>query len=134
MYYADMSEECQVGSGPGVRAVGWLDAAHEFTRGSVAPEYIEALKRHVKTAWAPVFLMGPHFCQFCPKNVRTGGSRNVWIPSTGHLFIAPEMVVHYITAHGYRPPEAFLEAVLACPEQGSPEYLEFLRRFLPELP
>ncbi|WP_456106203.1 DUF7919 family protein [Pyxidicoccus xibeiensis] len=129
MYFADMSEQCQVGAGPGVRSVGWLDVAHEFPTGSVAPEYIEALKRHVRTAWAPVALAGPHFCQFCPKGVRTGAARNVWIPSAEHLFIAPEMVVHYITAHGYCPPAPFLDAVLACPDQGSPQYFERPRPF-----
>ncbi|WP_146209646.1 hypothetical protein [Vitiosangium sp. GDMCC 1.1324] len=53
----------------------------------------------------------------------------MWIPSAHHLFIAPELIVHYITAHGYRPPDTFIEAVLACPPQKSPEYIERLRPF-----
>jgi hypothetical protein len=34
----------------------------------------------------------------------------------------PQMVAHYVEGHGYRPPEEFVQAVLACPAQGSPEY------------
>jgi hypothetical protein len=128
VYFPDLGEECMVGAGPGLRAVGWLDIEHPYTRGSVEPAFLEALQRHVKTAWAPMVMAGPHFCQFCTGNPQ-GGSGNVWIPSEHHLFIAPELVVHYVTGHGYRPPDAFIEAVLACPAQGSPEYFERLRPF-----
>ncbi|WP_375771213.1 hypothetical protein NR798_10020 [Archangium gephyra] len=128
MYFPDMGEECMVGAGPGLRAVGWLDIEHPYTRGTVEPAFLEALQRHVKTAWAPLVMAGPHFCQFCAEKPR-GGAGNVWIPSEHHLFIAPELIVHYIADHGYRPPDAFIEAVLACPAQGSPEYFERLRPF-----
>lgn len=137
MHYPDMGEKCQVGSGPGVRAVGWLDIAHEYPRGEVEPAFVEALRQHVRTAWEPVSAAGPHFCQFCPKERkggRTGGVRNLWVPSGEHLFIAPELVVHYVADHGYRPPEAFIEAVLTCPPQGSPEYFERLRPFRHAIP
>lgn len=133
MHFPDLGEECQVGAGPEVRAVGWLDIAHPYTRGTVEPAFLEALQHHVEKAWAPVAAAGPHFCQFCPENPRSGGrvgaAGNVWIPSERHLFIEPELIVHYITAHGYRPPDAFIEAVLACPAQKSPEYFERLLPF-----
>jgi len=29
--------------------------------------------------------------------------------------MAPVAVVHYISAHSYRPPQIFIEAVLKCP-------------------
>ncbi|WNG39934.1 hypothetical protein F0U61_44330 [Archangium violaceum] len=128
MYFPDMGEQCQVGQGPEVRAVGWLDIEHPYTQGTVEPAFLEALQRHVKTAWAPVVAAGPHFCQFC-REKPWGGAYNVWIPSERYLFIAPELIVHYITDHGYRPPDAFIEAVLACPAQHSPEYFEKLRPF-----
>lgn len=131
MYFPDMGEQCQVGQGRDVRAVGWLDIAHPYTQGAVEPAFVEALQRHVQTAWAPIASAGPHFCQFCPetRGGRVGAAGNVWIPSERALFIAPELVVHYITAHGYRPPDAFIEAVLTCPPQGSPEYFERLTPF-----
>src|SRR5690349_19473491 len=64
VYFPDMGQQCQVGMGPEVRAVGWLDIAHPYTRGAVEPAFLEALQRHVKNAWAPVIAAGPHFCQF----------------------------------------------------------------------
>jgi hypothetical protein len=36
--------------------------------------------------------------------------------------------VHYILFHQYLPPTSFLEAVLACPDPGSSEYLDAIER------
>lgn len=36
-------------------------------------------------------------------------------------FAAPDMVIDYVVDHGYRPPEAFVEAVLSSMETGSSE-------------
>ena len=40
----------------------------------------------------------------------------------GHIYAAPDGIVHYISAHWYRPPDEFMEAVMACPGMGSAEY------------
>jgi hypothetical protein len=32
------------------------------------------------------------------------------------------MVSHYVDAHRYRPPDVFVQAVLACPAPGTIEY------------
>jgi len=42
--------------------------------------------------------------------------------------VAPALVIHYVEAHGYTPPDAFVQAVLACPPQGSREYFALMRR------
>jgi hypothetical protein len=39
------------------------------------------------------------------------------------------MVSHYVDEHRYRPPDAFLSAVLACPIPGSKEYTTAVTRF-----
>jgi len=36
------------------------------------------------------------------------------------------MILHYIEKHGYHPPQAFQEAVLACPPTDSEAYFELL--------
>jgi hypothetical protein len=36
--------------------------------------------------------------------------------------VAPELIVHNIAAHWYKPPDVFIEAVLACPDMRSMEY------------
>jgi len=61
--------------------------------------------------------MGFHECEFCSP---TGaeklamGTGELWVPGTGDLiYVAPKLVAHYIEAHGYLPPQEFMEAVVA---------------------
>jgi len=133
VFYPDLGTGCQVDRGDHVRAVGWLSPDHLFPTGPVLSELIAAPRSHVRSPWQPVLVMGPHFCEFCPRPAagagRVGGSRNIWIPSASVVYVAPELVVHYVESHGYRPPDEFVAAVLACPPQGSPEFLEMLRPF-----
>jgi hypothetical protein len=127
MYFPDLGTECMLDKGPYVRAVGWLSSDHPFTTGDVPREFLNALKEHLRDPWQPSAYAGRHDCEFCPPN-RKGcfddGVRNLWIPGDGVLYIAPEMIVHYIETHGYCPPEEFMEAVLNCPEQQSPAFLD----------
>jgi hypothetical protein len=50
------------------------------------------------------------------------------VPGTAEVFAAPGGIVHYIADHSYLPPEAFILAVMTCPDCGSSEYLDALRR------
>jgi hypothetical protein len=126
MWYSDLGTTCQIARAPCVRAVGWLSAEHEFTNGEVAPRALDALRVLVSDGFCPVTLAGPHLCEFCSR-VRDSG--NVLVPSGEVLYAAPAMVVHYIEAHGYQPPDAFVEAVLACPAPPQPAYYDALRPF-----
>lgn len=125
MYFADMATECQVDSGPGVRAVGWLDARHPFPTGPVSPVFVAALRRHLQHPWQPVATAGWHDCELCESKPVTGCA-NVWIPDKSAVYVAPELILHYIEDHHYRPPIAFIAAVMFCPEQGTPEYLRLI--------
>ena len=33
--------------------------------------------------------------------------------ATGRVYAAPTLIWHYVTEHGYRPPDEFIDAVLA---------------------
>jgi hypothetical protein len=46
------------------------------------------------------------------------------IPGNGFLYICPQLIVHYMNAHGYLPPDDFCNAVLDCPEMRSVEYMK----------
>ncbi|MCI0702868.1 MAG: hypothetical protein L0241_17445 [Planctomycetia bacterium] len=133
MFYPDLSTECQVDRGEHIRAIGWLSMDQPFPTGSVPPEFLAVLKSHIETAWQPVLMMGLHCCEFCPKpkprEGRIGGSCNLWIPAESVVYVTPELVAHYVEVHGYQPPEEFIAAVLACPEQNSPAFHELLSRF-----
>ena len=51
------------------------------------------------------------------------------IPAGDLLFVAPDMVSHYVEVHGYLPPEEFVTAVLQTPALGSPQYAALVERF-----
>ena len=100
--------------------VGWLDAPHDFPTGPVPPWFPDALLDIV--AGNPVNLArGFHRCTLCPGSLidveHRGeplrlGSFEIRVPAdAGIMFAAPSLVWHYVTAHGYRPPDDFVEAV-----------------------
>jgi hypothetical protein len=62
---------------------------------------------------------GIHTCEFCSK---AHGVGNFGVPCDGLLFVAPEMVVHYVEQHGYSPPPEFVAAVLRAPLPDTEEY------------
>jgi hypothetical protein len=42
------------------------------------------------------------------------GSAEIRVPgSGGRIYAAPDLIYHYVEAHGYRPPDEFVEAVMA---------------------
>jgi hypothetical protein len=76
----------------------------------------------------PVASAGFHFCDLGDCN-RASGSQFVIIPSTTYLYVAPDLVVHYIEQHQYAPPTEYIDAVLRCPEQSSDAYVDLLVPF-----
>lgn len=107
-------------------SVGWLERGHAFTQGAVDEAFVVKLRELLKAPWAPVDVMGPHFCDLCPPGSRFGGVANLFIPSADGVFVAPELLLHYVEAHRYRPPERFITAVLECPPMRSEAYLAAL--------
>lgn len=119
-----------VPQGP-VLAVGWL-GEEVPTSGEVPDAVIERLidaHHHAKFSDGT---MGCHECELCPEPPMVDGMGKIpdtpWrgqptgvlmsthgyhlVQDDQHTFAAPAMIPHYILAHGYRPPDAFLEAVL----------------------
>jgi hypothetical protein len=70
--------------------------------------------------------MGGHTCEFCG---RAYGHANLAVASESVLYIAPELVLHYVRAHSYLPPEEFVQAVLSAPLPGSDEFRAMVERF-----
>jgi hypothetical protein len=121
------------GSHPGVVHVGWLDNIRPYPKGTVDARLIEKMKLLAST---PVELYrGKHICELCvepPDLVKTTQPNRVvldpncswarWVnqrssngeirvSGEGIIFAAPVLIVHYIEAHNYLPPTAFLRAV-----------------------
>src|SRR5215469_8005599 len=132
-YFPDLSPYAYHGSHPGVVHVGWLDNIHPFATGDVGLRLIEKMKC---LASKPVELYrGKHPCELCiepPDLVKTFMPNGIVIDSKcswaqwrderssngeirvshgGTTFAAPVLIVHYIQAHNYLPPDQFLKAI-----------------------
>src|SRR5436190_1700439 len=105
-YFPDMGRRRMhaLASGEHVRAIGWLHPDHPSTRGQVPAEFLERLKQFIAQSAAAAEALcfghygGWHCCEFCDK---ANGSNNIGVPADEILYIAPEMIVHYIEVHGY---------------------------------
>jgi hypothetical protein len=123
-FYRDL-EPCDYfrGGASVLRAVGWLSAGHDYSHGELHDLDYQRLKGFVEDCWQPFWYRGSHTCEFC-QGCR--GTRNLFVPGTGVVFVAPEMIVHYVERHSYAPPREFLDALSACPEMGTSEYFSRL--------
>lgn len=110
---------------PHLRAVGWLERGRPFPAGPVAVSAYVRLVELLKDPWQPGVVAGVHRYNLCLYEGPLG-NRNLFVPSGGFVFVAPELVSHNMNAHGYRPPEEFCAAVLTCPEMRSVPYLAAL--------
>ncbi|HPQ85419.1 MAG: hypothetical protein R2694_16780 [Ilumatobacteraceae bacterium] len=103
--------------------VGWLGSEADFERGATYPGVVAALL--VLAADQRNLMRGVHYCEFCeeespirlPSPVERGwvslGMGEIHVRGRdGTLYSAPSLVIHYISVHGYRPPDAFQLAVL----------------------
>jgi len=116
---------------PSLRAVGWLEKGKPFTSGPMDRRVYDKLeelqKGFLQARWRWVlrnFFYGYHHCGFCFWSNQAKGVTNLFIPGPGFIFVAPELILHYMDAHAYLPPPEFCQAVLACPPVPSTAYLE----------
>jgi hypothetical protein len=113
----------------GMLNVGWLESSATYTRGPVPPEFADRLSELAHEA-ACRRTRGFHVCDLCPGELtgrvarpsvaveRGGqlllGSAEIRVVAPdGKWYAAPELIVHYVRDHGYRPPNGFVEAVLS---------------------
>ncbi len=127
MVYADLSpyEYCLPIALPDVLNVGWLDGSSSFSRGVVSPRLLEKLTAMLD-AWpagAGFFdarfnlVRGGHACAVCGMSGFHNpyvGACELLVPDreAGHYFVAPSLVVHYLSEHAYQPPAGFVDAVM----------------------
>jgi hypothetical protein len=82
-------------------------------------------------------MRGFHVCELCPRSAddmwpwpplsvqeEEGeffvGSAEIRVPAgDGTTFAAPDMIIHYVTEHGYRPPDSFLDALVVLDVPGT---------------
>ena len=108
-----------------LRAVGWLSRWHFYRLGRVPKPVRERLRELLTDCWEPVSFRGVHDCELCWMS-RYISHRNLFVPGDNMVYVSPEGLLHYIEAHHYRPPTAYLRALLNCPGMGSDAYLHAL--------
>jgi len=117
-------------------SVGWLYPSHDYSRGPLDQAFVAKLFDLLRHPWQPAAFGGGHDCEFCryswghhsfrlagQNDSASIGINNLFVPGDNCLFVAPSLIIHYIDAHEYCPPRAFQQAVLACPDMESMEYL-----------
>lgn len=132
-YYEDLSVyeyymPCPI---PEVKNVGWLDQSHLFPTGEVSQDFLEKLEDLIFNSYrgsCKIFvnkLRGSYDCPICgahklsisnERNNFVLGSSELWIPDSkrdGKYFSTFGLVIHYVRDHHYKPPQEFIDAVLA---------------------
>jgi len=122
-----------IATGPNIRAVGWLSVEYPFPKGDVPQQFIDRLELFC-TKWDVISVAlewpasgGSHECEFCGK-FRASGS--IGIPAGEILFVAPDMIAHYVKQHSYQPPAEFISAVMDAPATGTLEFKNAVSKFV----
>lgn len=116
-YYPDLN----IDPSSGFIYLGWLDREHPFPKGRVDSSFLQKLALHychrVRQS------RGLHICQLCTERrfgirleiggvVLTLGSAEIAIrDGSGRVYVAPDLLYHYVAEHQYLPPTEFIDAV-----------------------
>ena len=61
------------------------------------------------------------------EKIELGYAQIVVFAPGGRIYIAPNMIYHYVTVHHYKPPDEFIQALRDGPCPPEPEYIERLK-------
>jgi hypothetical protein len=103
-----------------LRAVGWLEQP-KFPTGAIPKKCIGKLVEALRGGIFSDGYRGYHTCAVCGSFLPeiTWKRRKITLQGHGHylvqtgkiVYMAPELLLHYILGHDYCPPEEFVEAV-----------------------
>ena len=90
--------------------IGWLDKGEDYTQGEVPKGFLKKLR----DVDALAHHKGGHRCPFCGG----GYSSEVhYVQGNGIKYVFPQMLSHYISDHGYKPPQEFIDVVMNLPDK-----------------
>jgi len=116
-------------------AVGWLDSEHSYQQGTTSLEFRNRIELFCSNSIIRNFGVEP--CALCKREpviavLHSGievilyGTYEIRIPShVQRIYAAPDLILHYIIAHNYKPPQEFIDAVLSAPLPGTQEFEKF---------
>ncbi len=142
MYYPDLSiytGNLNLKHNFTILQVGWLEENHPFQQGETSDEFKSRLE---------IFCLNPpwmtlgfhHTCSLCKPSLypssrmfidRAGkvelGSSEIAVPGSNNiLYLAPDLIYHYVNHHDYQPPIKFITAIIESPLPGSLEYKDII--------
>jgi hypothetical protein len=93
--------------------IGWLSPFRYCPTGRTTPEFRDKLfelcaEPQVHHRGCHPCLLG--LCIFTPRAYL--GCGIIVVRGTADTYAAPNLIYHYVTRHGYRPPKGFIDAVL----------------------
>lgn len=128
-YYADLTKYEYGPSPSAVPAlnVGWLARSHRYEKGDTTPEFRAKLLEYCRqpsqlshgghecTLHGPVRILKEVWAGLWDRKpalkFRGGSGKSYVIHTDGTVFVAPNMIYHYVESHAYKPPDRFIEAV-----------------------
>lgn len=126
---------------PDLLNIGWLDISVPYPSGETSVAFRARLLEYCASEDLFRLTKGFHTCQFC-ENAPLGplivhqdgqeislGNGEIRVIGRSAVYAAPTLIYHYVVAHAYRPPDAFIAAVLTGPRVGSPEYTALIEEY-----
>lgn len=102
--------------------MGSLERTEPYSRGRADEAVVLKLTEiRAELRFSPWLSLCVHECSFCLTGEEHAdseipmGAYDLWIPGDGVIYVAPELVTHYVEAHSYLPPREFQQAVQECP-------------------
>jgi hypothetical protein len=129
MWFPDLSPYTYLharASSPPTLNVGWLDEEHPFPTGTLPRSVIQRLAILVEHGSTRA-TRGFHVCPFCPRaddgvspghRQARGNAEIRVVDAAGVRYAAPSLIHHYVSVHGYRPPQVFVDAVMRAARVG----------------
>jgi hypothetical protein len=120
--------------------VGWLNKEYVFSQGGVPDAFIQRLWLFCREPMCES--KGFHECEFCvepsefgiaalyaDEELRLGSAEIRATDRNGMMYVAPNLIFHYVVQHHYRPPGEFIQAVLEGPLPDTLEYRESTKKW-----
>jgi hypothetical protein len=116
--------------------VGWLQRSQPFPTGPVSGPFLAALLPFCYEENVVCAVPVARRCPLCNEVVLPierddhtahPGTGEIRVLGESDIYAAPDLILHYITAHNYQPPEEFVQAVLLGPPAGAPEHRALIR-------
>ncbi len=102
--------------------IGWLTFKEEYSEGPVTPAQLERIESLLKCQLVNLY-RGWHSCDLCTITIANGflmkdrtGNGEIRVVGKDKVYVAPQLLLHYITEHNYQPPAEFLETIDAYSE------------------